>query len=668
MMRSFTKTSLRFKGMAIVAVAVFSLICTSFIARSVLSHLSGKLLETADVLIPQLQEISETTGLLKSAHLEVVRTSALANAGLSGAPMERQFAAATAALAQVQQAYDATETVPEGSIIEATQEIVSGYLSSATSALEMLAIEPMTGSILINQADDQFVEVVEIANVAAGASRLEVDATSKQTVAEADRAKITFLIIAAASIALCLIVTSSIIRSITGPIRGMTENMRSLAEGNLEVEIEGTDAPNEIGQMATALDVFRENAKEAQGLRIAREKALEDQARIEKEALEAENTQKQQDAERIRSEQEVVMRRAAQSKLMEDQLANVISAAEQGDFTQRMEDSFQEKALSDVAVGVNSLLSTVDSGLRAACGILKQLSTGNLSVRMEGDFRGAFAELQDDTNLSAQQFEEAIIKITSRASGVLADSSEIAAAANSLSERTEKTAASLEETSAAIEEVTISVQSAAGNAQSAKHLVLSSLSKADESEAVVNNAIAAMAEISTLSDEISEAVTMINKIAFQTNLLALNAGVEAARAGESGRGFSVVASEVRALAVQAATSAGEIETLISRSSEQVRNGVNLVSQTGKTISEMSLSIKEVTENVSQIAQSAAEQADSISNVNVAINEIDRATQQNAAMFEETTAASHSLSSAAEELTDLALQFSTKGSEPLGAAA
>jgi methyl-accepting chemotaxis protein len=174
--------------------------------------------------------------------------------------------------------------------------------------------------------------------------------------------------------------------------------------------------------------------------------------------------------------------------------------------------------------------------------------------------------------------------------------------------------------------------------------------------------VAAMDDIAEFSKQISETVNVINGIAFQTNLLALNAGVEAARAGDAGRGFSVVASEVRALAVRAAESAKQIEGLISRSSEQVRRGVDLVDQTGNAIRNMSQSIDVATQHVSAIAESAAQQSSGIESANAAIGEIEQATQQNAAMFEETTAASVSLSTAAEALTALSREFNT-GSKP-----
>lgn len=668
MLGSFTKMSLRNKGIAIVAVAVISLVCTTVIARNAISGLTANLSNTADTSIPQLQEISQTLTLLQSAHLEVIRTSALANTGLTGEPMERQFAAAADALSAIQATYEFADLVEDGTVIAETKELVAQYLGSSAGALDMLSIEPMTGTLMISEADELFSQVVVIANETAHASKVEVNAAANAAIAAAGRSEWTFMLIAAASLVLCTLATFGIIQSITRPIQSMTRNMRSLAGGDLEVEIVGAEMDNEVGQMASALTVFRDNAIEAERLRAAREQARIDQARAEQEASDAKNAQAEIEADRITKDKEMADKRAAQSHTLEQQLGRVIDAAEEGNFSLRIEHDFGEKSLDDVKAGVNSLLSTVDAGLRAACGILQQLSDGNLCARMQGDFKGAFADLQKDTNLSAEQFEKAMMQITNSAAGVLSDASEISSSAANLSNRTEKTAASLEETSAAVEELTSSIQSAAKNAEKANDLVKSSMEKADESETVVRSAIAAMDDIAKFSEQISETINVINRIAFQTNLLALNAGVEAARAGESGRGFSVVASEVRALAVQAADSAQEIEQLIKRSSEQVDRGVGLVGRTGETIREMSLSINEATQHVSEIAQSAQQQAEGISSVNLAVSEIDKATQQNAAMFEETTAASHSLSGAAQALTNLAHQFRTSDRTEIEAAA
>jgi len=237
-------------------------------------------------------------------------------------------------------------------------------------------------------------------------------------------------------------------------------------------------------------------------------------------------------------------------------------------------------------------------------------------------------------------------------------SGEISAASDDLSRRTEQQAASLEETAAAMTQITTTVQNSAVGANEANKLVLATQADAQESSKTVSDAVAAMAEIETSSQEITKIIEVIDKIAFQTNLLALNASVEAAHAGEAGRAFAVVANEVRALAQRSADAAQEIGALISNSSKQVDNGVGLVGEAGKALDRIIGSVDEISGLVSQIAMAADQQSAALAQVNTAITEMDKVTQQNAAMVEESTAAAKSLSDEATGLTRLVGRFNT----------
>jgi methyl-accepting chemotaxis protein len=173
---------------------------------------------------------------------------------------------------------------------------------------------------------------------------------------------------------------------------------------------------------------------------------------------------------------------------------------------------------------------------------------------------------------------------------------------------------------------------------------------------VVREAVDAMGEIQTSSGQISRIISVIDDIAFQTNLLALNAGVEAARAGEAGRGFAVVASEVRALAQRSSDAAREINDLISESGKHVSRGVDLVGQSGEALNQIVDSVSNISVHVSEIAISANEQSSGLAEINKSVNQLDQVTQQNAAMFEETTAASHALTKEAETLSNTMSRF------------
>ncbi|MCB1337788.1 MAG: PAS domain-containing protein [Maritimibacter sp.] len=289
---------------------------------------------------------------------------------------------------------------------------------------------------------------------------------------------------------------------------------------------------------------------------------------------------------------------------------------------------------------------------------LGKLRDGDLTTRIDTVFDTRYEQLRLDFNQAAERLEEAMRGVVDNAELIRGEASEISSAADDLSRRTERQAATLEETASALDELTSSVRSAADGAAHANALVESARSDAEASGVVVREAVEAMGEIESSSMQISKITGVIDDIAFQTNLLALNAGVEAARAGEAGRGFAVVASEVRALAQRSSEAAREINGLIAASGGQVKRGVDLVGQAGKALVGIVEGVKEISRNVAEIAASSQEQSAGLAEINAAMNQLDQVTQRNAAMFEQTTAASHALTREAEALTATTGRFRT----------
>jgi methyl-accepting chemotaxis protein len=299
---------------------------------------------------------------------------------------------------------------------------------------------------------------------------------------------------------------------------------------------------------------------------------------------------------------------------------------------------------------------------------LQSLANGDLEQRITTSFPANLEKLRVDFNESVSKLEEAVAEIGACAASIAAASDEVRSAADDLSKRTEQQAASVEETAAALDEIATTSADSSRRAEEAGKMVEETRGSAERSGQVVKEAITAMSGIESSSDEIGNIIGVIDDIAFQTNLLALNAGVEAARAGDAGKGFAVVAQEVRELAQRSAKAAKEIKGLITKSGEQVKKGVSLVSRTGSALEQIVTQVQEVSTNINAIVRAAHEQATGIKEINAAVGTIDQGTQKNAAVAEESTAASHSLAGEAQTLNTLLAQFKTKGSAKAATAA
>ncbi|MGV1791446.1 methyl-accepting chemotaxis protein [Rhizobium sp. A37_96] len=289
-------------------------------------------------------------------------------------------------------------------------------------------------------------------------------------------------------------------------------------------------------------------------------------------------------------------------------------------------------------------------------GALRSLSEGDLTKTLEHAFVPSMEQLRHDFNATIHRLSETLTTVGDNASAIAAGSRELGDSAEAFSRRTEQQAASVEETAAALEEITTTVADSSQRAEEAGRLVAETKRGAEQSGTVVRSAVAAMDQIEKSSREITNIIGVIDDIAFQTNLLALNAGVEAARAGEAGKGFAVVAQEVRELAQRSASAAKEIKALITASSEHVKSGVGLVGQTGKALEQIVTQVGDINTNVAAIVKASKEQTIGLREINSAINSLDQTTQQNAAMVEESTAASLRLANEADALHTLLAQF------------
>ena len=326
---------------------------------------------------------------------------------------------------------------------------------------------------------------------------------------------------------------------------------------------------------------------------------------------------------------------------VEQEIAEIIEAANQGDLKTRITMRDKQGFFAHLSEAVNRLLDVTDSAVSDISRVVKSLSQGDLTQSVETDYQGAFGNLKQGLNETMVRLNEIVSQLRDASDFIKNSSDEIASGNASLSQRTEQEAANLEQTASSMEQLTSAVRNTADNAGQANRLASSAQQAAFNGREVAGNTIQAMDLIQHSSEQIAAIIGVIDEIAFQTNLLALNASVEAARAGEQGRGFAVVATEVRNLAQRSASAAKEIKTLISESVEKVKTGSALVNQSGESLDEIVASVKQVGDLISEIAAASREQMDGIELVNHAVTRLDDSTQQNAALAEQTSAASQS---------------------------
>jgi methyl-accepting chemotaxis protein len=456
------------------------------------------------------------------------------------------------------------------------------------------------------QADalqDGLTKVTDLTKAVSERGRAQTSQSIAQLGAAIGLERIITYIFAALALLLAIAIASILTRSVSRPLTAMTKAMKELADGHLETVVPDLDRKDEMGRMAQAVQVFRDNA-------VALKSA-------EAQVAERHRLAEEEREERDRRDREAAHRDAESAK----EVAHVLDA-----------------------------LGTA----------LERLAQDDLSCRLDQQFADAYRKVQGDFNSAIDQLRHTIGTIVSSTREVSNAAAEISASTIDLSQRTEEQAASLEQTSASMEEISVTVKKNASDAQQAAQFATAASEVAGRGGSVVTKAVGAMSRIDESSRKISDIIGVIDEIARQTNLLALNAAVEAARAGDAGRGFAVVASEVRSLAQRSSQAAKDIKDLITNSNTQVKEGVDLVNQTGSSLSDIVEAIKKVADIVTNIAAASAEQSIGLDQVNKALAQMDEVTQQNSALVEENAATAKTLEQQSQEMNDRVSRFRLGG--------
>ncbi len=562
----------------------------------------------------------------------------------------------------LEKAAGALETATRNSASDRDKENLSGTgenIASYTTALASVAS-------LISERNIVRAEMVSSLEVMDGFAQRVVDSTgADRSSLSAERNRInlivsTIMIVASIAAGLAgLLLSMKIGKATKDAVDASISNMRDLADGNLDVEIVGAEMESEFGDIARSLVVFRDNARERiemeERQKAAEAEAARKKADEEKRAAEAE-------AELAKREEE---KRQAMLTELSDSIGGVVEAGANGDFSRRIDVHFDAPELNQMASAINNLVENVETGVKETSRVISLLAAGDLSARMEGDFRGAFESLRNDVNQTfetlgsiAAQLNDQCVEVGNSAEAMLQQADE-------LSRRAEQQAASLEETSAAIEEIANAAGSNAKASAGAAKTAENASSQVESAGEVVSAAVDAMGGIKASSSRISEIVSVIDGIAFQTNLLALNASVEAARAGSAGKGFAVVASEVRGLAQRSGEASKSIKELIDEGANEVEKGVALVEEAGQSLEQIMEGVREMADSMKALTSTAQEQATSITEVSSAITQMDTITQKNAALADQGRGSSAEMGQKSTAMSDLVSWFKL-GDQHLGA--
>ena len=579
---------------------------------------------------------------------QIKAVTSLENAlkGFSTIALEAAFAQDEPAMIIIQERLNAAAADLESSLLEGQQDIadqvrrIKAFADPESGIITMRASVIAAEAEAIRLADIASENVGAVAKGAADAGNTALDriASSGHELSEnANVAMSAMLLVGVVGFAVFLATRLMVSRTVTRPLADLCARTDRLSSGNMDPIGALTERKDEVGRMASALEVFRRNA-------------------LDMEELRAENVRRQEEAQRQQKEMLTVLSR---------EIGTVVDCGSRGDFSRRVEHRFEDAELESLAQGINKLVGAVEDGVNAAKAALTAIASADLTHRMPDRFEGIFAELGKQANTAAERLADMIGRIREAARISDMRSRKVSEGSTELASQAERQAVSVEQTSASMDSMTTTLQSSADELVAAERLSNTVSEKTGEGSKASERAVASVREIASHSEKITQINTVIESIAFQTNLLALNAAVEAARAGEAGKGFAVVASEVRALAQRSSEAASEIDAIVKQSAVSVQVGVDMVEDTRKILEEIDTATKPVLEALENLSVNGRSQVQSIAEVGSAVREIDVITQKNAGLATQSSDHARELMSQVTTLMQLVSTFKTDAAEETG---
>ncbi|MFW2541103.1 methyl-accepting chemotaxis protein [Primorskyibacter sp. 2E107] len=603
------------KGVIGSLLAISGLVYIIYMAFAELDDSANRMHEVSSKMLPELNYGAQMVSATSQMHLELLQLITYANSSVGADVMQRHIDQ-TVAAGQAFRDLLGAMTGPEKETLE---QLAAEYFMQVEQAITFVTVDASMAAMFLSgtresyqQIDGIISGIMEQASATTG-NRVDDMATEATAVIE------TFSPLAIAAIGGGLFITILIQLSIARPVRRMTAAMTAVTEARFDVKVPCQGLTNELGRMAAALSVFRDAAQEREARAVAFER-------------------------------------------LQQTLGKSLQSAHRGEFDVRIEENFEFAELQEIARAVNRLVAGLEHAFTEVGAVLHALANADLTRRMEGQFEGAFEILQNDVATTCDTLSSLVGTIRDTSSQAKSASREIADGSQTLSGQSDRQAASLEEASAALQGMSDLMKNSAKNADDAAGFSREAKQSAHRGRKVAESAVEAMSNVKSSSNKIAEIASAIDSIAFNTNLLALNAAVEAARAGAAGKGFSIVAGEVRSLAQMTSDAAANITTLVSESGPLIELGVTNVGETNSELNMIAGHVERLASLIEELSQSVKEQATNSDEITAAVRDMESITINNAAMADTSSQAATRLAVLVDTLDDLVGRFNAKSSD------